>query len=98
MTLLMLEEEGSMTGRHPQDEADTVGRALEIEDPVRALEIEGERTLTGHKIGNQFHHPSRRVPCQIQPILLVMYQQCTINIRYKDPYGTGIGFTRRGRT
>jgi len=90
MTLLMLEEEGNTIDHHPRDEVDTVDHVLGIVDPVRVPEIEGERTPTGRRIGNQFHRPNHRVPCQIQPIPLVMCQQYTINTRYKGPYGSAL--------
>jgi len=80
----MPEEEGSMIGRHLQDETDTAGLAPETEDLVQVPETEDERILD-HKIGShRLHHPKPKVLYPIQPILLVMFQQYIINTRYKQ--------------
>jgi len=80
----MPEEEGSMIGRHLQDETDIAGLAPETEDLVQVPETEDGRTLD-HKIGSpKLHHPKLQVLYPIQPILLVMFQQYIINIRYKQ--------------
>lgn len=78
------EEEGSMIGRHLQEETDIADLDQEIEDLAQVPEIEDEKSPAGRKTGsNNLNHLSLKVLYPIQAILLVMFQQYITNIRYK---------------
>lgn len=81
----MPEEEENMIDHHLQDGTDIVGLAPETEGLGRVPEIEEEKILADRKTGNhhKLRHPNRQVLYLLQAILLVMFQQCTINTRYK---------------
>lgn len=79
----MLEEEGSMIGRHLQDEIDIAGPGREIEDLVQVPETGDEKRPADRKTGsNNLSHLNLRALFPIQAILLVMFQQYITNIRY----------------
>lgn len=81
-THLIEEDQGNMIDLHLQEEADIEDLVPEIEDHVPVPEIEEGKTLVVHnKNGNSKLHLSLNLLLLIQLILVVMFQQFTINTR-----------------